>query len=124
MPVARSRMLRRSGLTRIGLLLAAGLAVTTLSSCSSDGQSAQDAYKIGCPALDAAAAGGSVVNQAAVKALQAALDSGQLDPEPMKWVEAAIDVLTSSDPADIPAGAKKMLVDGCAEHGYTLQNIE
>jgi hypothetical protein len=110
-------------LRRLGLLLAAGLTVTGLTACASDGQAAEDAYKIGCPALDAAVAGGSVVNEAAVKALQAAHDSGQLDPEPMKWVAAAIGVLTSSDPNDIPADARKLLVDGCADHGYTLQNL-
>ncbi|MFT4164763.1 MAG: hypothetical protein QM650_05930 [Microlunatus sp.] len=108
---------------RLGLLLVAGLAVTSLAACSTESQSADDAYKIGCPALDAAAAGGSTLNQAAVKALEAARDSGQLDPEPTKWVDAAISVLSSSDMSDIPADAKKLLIDGCAEHGYTLQNL-
>lgn len=111
-------------LRRLGLLVAAGLAVTALTSCSSDSQPTQDAYKIGCPALDAAMAGGSVANQAAVKALEAARDSGQLDPEPEKWVNAAIGALTSSDPSAVSADAKKLLIDGCAEHGYTLQNLK
>lgn len=108
---------------RLGLLLTAGLVATSLAACSTESQSAGDAYKIGCPALDAAAAGGSTLNQAAVKGLEAARDSGQLDPEPTKWVDAAIGVLSSSDTSDIPADAKKLLIDGCAKHGYELQNL-
>lgn len=99
------------------------MAVTSLTACSSASPTAEDAYAIGCPAVDAAVAGGSVANQAAVRALEVARDSGQLDPEPTAWVEAAIGVLTASDPNDIPADAKKLLVDGCADHGHPLQNL-
>ena len=110
-------------LLRLGLLLAAGMTVTGLTACTSDTQGAQDAYKIGCPALDTAMAGGSVANQAAIKGLEAVRDSGQLDPEPAKWVDAALGALKSANPDDIPADARKLLVDGCADHGYTLQNL-
>ena len=110
-------------LLRFGLLLAAALTVTGLTGCTSDSQGTQDAYKIGCPALDAAMAGGSVANQAAIKGLEAIRDSGQLDPEPAKWVDAALGALQSANPDDIPADARKLLVDGCADHGYTLQNL-
>ena len=41
----------------MGLLVAAGLTVTGLTSCSSQPQAAEDAYRIGCPALDTALAG-------------------------------------------------------------------
>lgn len=110
-------------LLRLGLLLAAALTVTGLTACTSDTQGAQDAYKIGCPALDTAMAGGSVANQAAIRGLEAVRDSGQLDPEPAKWVDAALGALKSANPDDIPADARKLLVDGCADHGYTLQNL-
>lgn len=119
MPAARHRTHRS-----LGLLLAAVVTVTGLAACSPDSQGAEDAYKVGCPALDAAVAGGSVVNQAAVKALRAARDSGQLDPEPTKWIEAAIGVLTSSDPSAVSTDARKLLIDGCADHGYPLQNLK
>jgi hypothetical protein len=117
--MSAARSLRRFGLLLATVLIAAG----GLSACSSDSAAAEDAYKIGCPAVDTAVAGGSVANQAAVKALQAAHDSGQLDPEPMKWIEAAIAALTSSDPTDLPTDARTLIVDGCADHGYTLQNL-
>ncbi len=111
-------------LLSFGLLLAAAaLTVTGLTGCTSDSQGTQDAYKIGCPALDTAMAGGSVANQAAIKGLEALRDSGQLDPEPATWVDAALGALQSADPDDIPADARKLLVDGCADHGYTLQNL-
>lgn len=110
-------------LHRAGLLVAAAVTVVGLTACSSDSQATQDAYKIGCPAVDTALAGGSVANQAAIKGLEAVRDSGQLDPQPTEWVDAALGVLTSSDPNDIPPDAKKLLVDGCRDHGYTLQNL-
>ena len=108
---------------RLGLLLAAVVTAVGLTACSSDSQASQDAYKVGCPALDTALAGGSVANQAAIKGLEALRDSGQLDPQPKQFVEAALGVLTSANPDDIPADAKKLLVDGCSEHGNTLQNL-
>jgi len=110
-------------LLRLGLLLAAALTLTGLTACTSDAQGAQDAYKIGCPALDTAMAGGSVANQAAIKGLETIRDSGQLDPEPAKWVDAALGALQSANPDDIPADARTLLVDGCADHGYPLQNL-
>ena len=67
-------------------------------------------------------AGGSVANQAAIKGLEALRDSGQLDPDPAKWVDAALGALQSANP-DIPAEARTLLVEGCADHGYTLQNL-
>ena len=115
---ATSRTLRR-----FGLLLAAGFTVAGLTACTAENATAEDAYAVGCPALDAAVAGGSVANQAAVRGLEAIRDSGGLDPEPQRWVEAAIGVLTSSDPDDIPADARALLVDGCADNGYPLQNL-
>jgi hypothetical protein len=118
MPATRTRPL-----LRFGLLLATVLTVAGLTGCTSDSQGAQDAYKIGCPALDTAMAGGSVANQAAIKGLETIRDSGQLDPEPARWVDAALGALKSADPDDIPADARKLLVDGCADHGYTLQNL-
>lgn len=107
---------------RLALLLA-GVVLLGASACSSDDPAPEDAYKIGCPALDAALAGGSVLNRAAVKGLEAVRDSGQLDPDPTAWVETALGVLTASDPQDIPADARKILVDGCEEHGYPLKNL-
>lgn len=110
-------------LHRVGLVIAAIVTTVGLTACTSDTQAEQDAYKIGCPALDTALAGGSVANQAAIKGLEALRDSGQLDPQPKQFVDAALDVLTSADPDDIPADAKKLLIDGCSDHGYTLQNL-
>lgn len=114
----------RPAIQRIGLVLVVGLTIAGLSACSGDSRAGQDAYDIGCPALDAAVAGGSVVNRAAVKGLEAIHDSGQLDPDPQRWVETAISVLTAADPKDVPADARKLLVDGCAEHGHPLQNLK
>ena len=111
-------------LPRLGLLLAAGLTVTGLSACSSESVTAEDAYNIGCPALDAAVAGGSVANTAAIKGLTAIRDSGQLDPQAQEWVDAAVTALESGSAEDIPADARTLLVDGCADHGHELKNLK
>jgi hypothetical protein len=111
-------------LPRFGLLLAAGLTVTGLSACSSESVTAEDAYNIGCPALDAAVAGGSVANTAAIKGLTAIRDSGQLDPQAQEWVDAAVTALESGSADDIPADARTLLVDGCADHGHELKNLK
>ena len=118
MPATRIRPL-----LRFGLLVAAATTVIGLTGCTSDSHGTQDAYKIGCPALDAAMAGGSVANHAAIKGLETIRDSGQLDPEPATWVDAALGALKSANPDDIPADARRLLVEGCADHGYTLQNL-
>lgn len=102
---------------------AAALALGGLAACSETGVSPADAYKIGCPALDAAAAGGSAVNSAGVTGLKVLRDSGQLGPEAQTWLEAAIAALESGRPEELPAEAKALLVDGCARNGYQLQNL-
>lgn len=131
MPLPVTRPHVRQVSHRLGLVLAAGLAIVSLGSCASgnqstdasNSQSTDAAYKIGCPAVDAAAAGGTTLNQAAIKALETARDSGQLDPEPTKWVNTAIDVLSGSDNGKISKEAKKTLIDDCAKHGYPLKNL-
>lgn len=139
MPLPATRPHVRHVSHRLGLVLAAGLAIVSLGSCASgnqstgasdkpstdasNSQSTDAAYKIGCPAVDAAAAGGTTLNQAAIKALETARDSGQLDPEPTKWVNTAIDVLSGSDNGKISKEAKKTLIDDCAKHGYPLKNL-
>ena len=88
------------------------------------GVSAEDAYKIGCPAVDSAAAGGSLVNEATVAGLKQLGESGVLDAEPQRWLDATIDLLESDDPSDVSAEAKKLIIDGCADNGYPLRNLK
>jgi len=102
------------------------LAVAALlgfSSCAQTELSTSDAYKIGCPAVDAAAESGSVVNKVTVAGLKKISQSGRLDPEPQRWVDATISLLESDNPKDAPSDVKKLIVDGCAKNGYPLQNL-
>ena len=55
-----------------------------MAACSPSGGSAQDAYRIGCPALDAAVSGSGTVKGATIKGLEVIRDSGQLDPQPQE----------------------------------------
>jgi hypothetical protein len=98
-----------------------GVALFGVAACSQANVTAEDAYKIGCPAVDSAVAGGSVANQATLAGLRALRDSSTLDPEPQKWLDATIAVL--ENPENVPPEAKKLIVDGCADNGYPLRNL-
>jgi hypothetical protein len=105
---------------------AAVLAVVTLfglSSCASADIKPEDAYKIGCPLVDAAVTTGSVASKATVAGLKKLRDSGALDPEPKKWLDAVISVLDSADPKKAGEDTKNLIRDGCAKHGYPLHNL-
>lgn len=97
------------------------VAVVGLGSCAQTGVTEADAYKIGCPAVDSAVAGGSVTGQATVAGLRALRDSGTLDPQPTQWLDAAIGAL--ENPHDVPPEARKLIVYGCAAQGYPLRNL-
>ena len=99
-------------------------ALIGLASCAEAGVSQADAYRIGCPAVDAAVGGGSVVGKASVTGLKKLSESGQLDPEPQKWLDATISLLESDDPEATPSEAKQLILDGCAENGYPLRNLK
>jgi hypothetical protein len=109
-------------MARIAAAVVALVAVFGLSSCSS-GVKAEDAYKIGCPLVDAAVSTGSVASKATVAGLKKLRDSGTLDPEPQRWLEAVISVLDSADPKKAGEDTKKLIRDGCASHGYPLHNL-
>ncbi len=99
-------------------------ALIGLASCAEAGVSQADAYRIGCPAVDAAAGGGSVASKASLTGLRKLSESGQLDPEPQKWLDATISLLESDDPQAAPSDAKQLILDGCAENGYPLRNLK
>ena len=105
------------------LALAAVVTALTLTSCAEAGVSAQDAYKVGCPAVDSALGGSTVANKVTVTGLKALRDSNQLGPEAQGWLAAVITTLESSDPKDLPADVKKVVVDGCRDNGFELQNL-
>ena len=94
------------------------------TSCAQTTIQAADVYKIGCPAVDTAVGGGSAVSKVTVAGLKKLSESGQLDPEPQRWVDATISLLESDDPRNPPSDAKKLIIDGCANHGYPLQNLK
>jgi hypothetical protein len=104
-------------------LLVGLAALVGLSACSS-GISAADAYKIGCPAVDTAAGGSSLVNKATVAGLKQLRDSGALAAEPQRWLDATIALLDSEDPNAVSAEVKQIVLNGCAENGYPLRNLK
>jgi hypothetical protein len=114
-----SRSMRR-------LIVATVLAATSLlglASCAQADIQPADVYKIGCPAVDAAVGGGSAVSKVTVAGLKKLSESGKLDPEPQKWVDATISLLESDDPQNSPSDVKRLIIDGCTKNGYQLQNL-
>lgn len=107
------------------VIVATVLAVATLlglTSCAADVQVA-DVYTIGCPAVDAAAGGGTVVSKVTLAGLKKLSESGRLDPEPQQWLDATISLLESDNPKDASSDVKRLIVDGCAKNGYPLHNL-
>jgi hypothetical protein len=98
---------------RVAAAVAAVL-LLALAGCAQADVKPEDVYSIGCPAVDGAVASGSVAKKA----------SGQLDSEPQQWVDATISLLSAATPEDIPADARKLIIDGCAEAGYPLSNLK
>ena len=107
-------------LTRV-LLAGAAVGALALSGCAQTGLRVEDAYKVGCPALDAVAASGSVVGKVALAGLEQLRDSGNVSGDAKKWVETSITFL--SDPKKVSESDKKFIKDGCASHGYQLKNF-
>jgi hypothetical protein len=93
------------------------------SSCAQTDLSVSDVYKVGCPAVDAAAGGSSAVSKLTVAGLKKVSESGRLDPEPQRWVDAVITLFDSEDPRNAPDEVQKLVIEGCAKNGYPLQNL-
>jgi hypothetical protein len=93
-------------------------------SCAQTDISPSDIYRIGCPAVDAAAGGSSAVSKVTVAGLKKLSESGKLDPEPQRWVNAVITLFDSEDPRNAPDDVQKLIKDGCAKNGYPLQNLD
>ena len=108
---------------RLAAAVVAALLLAVAACAQADVQP-EDAYRIGCPAVDAAVASGSVAKKATVAGLKKLSASGQLDPEPQQWVDATISLLSAAKPEDTPTDARALIVDGCAENGYPLQNVK
>lgn len=101
----------------------AATAFVGLASCSQTDLNPTDVYKIGCPAVDAAVEGGTMVSKVTVAGLKKLSQSGKLDADAQRWVDATISLLDSKDPKNPPSDAKKLIIDGCAKNGYSLQNL-
>jgi hypothetical protein len=105
-----------------GVLLSMAVLIG-VAACSS-GVTAADAYKVGCPAVDSAVGGGHLVSKATVAGLKKLSESGTLDPEPQKWLDATISLLESDNPNQVSSDAKQLIIDGCAKNGYPLRNLK
>jgi hypothetical protein len=113
----------RTRAQRLVIVLVAAVGLSGLAGCSEAGVSESDAYKIGCPALDAAIATGALGSKAAVAGLEKLQQSQDLSEQTSQWLDTAVSALKTTDPDQMPAAAKARLVDGCADNGYPLRNL-
>ena len=115
-------------MTRWGRRTAVSLAVLAslsgLTACSESDVDAADAYRVGCPALDAVLGGGGLAKKAGVAALRKLSEQPELGDEARQWLAAAAPVLNNAGADDLPASTKAVLVDGCSDNGYQLQNLK
>jgi len=109
---------------RLVVTLAAAVSLTSLAGCSESGITEDDAYQIGCPAVDAAVAGGSLGTKAAVAGLEKVREQPDLSKRTTKFLDTAVAALKTTDPNEMPSDAKAVLLKGCADHGYPLRNLE
>lgn len=103
---------------------AAVTALVGLAGCSQTSVTTADAYKIGCPAVDATMASGSVANRVAVSTLREVRDRAHPSKQTKRWLNASIDLLTAENPDAISPRTKKLIIDGCKRNGYPLQNLK
>jgi hypothetical protein len=106
------------------LVPAVVLMLAALAGCSQSSLTTEDAYKIGCPAIDATVASGSVANEVAVTTLKEIRDRSHPSQDTRKWLNAAINLLTSDHPSTASRNAKNLIIKGCRENGYPLQNLK
>jgi hypothetical protein len=109
---------------KIASMTAALLATAGMVGCSQTSLTVEDAYKIGCPAIDATVASGSVANDVAVATLKEVRDRGNPAPEAKKWIDASIELLTAEDPGQVSKPTKKLIIKGCKQAGHPLQNLK
>lgn len=99
------------------------MALVAFSACAQTDLTTEDAYKVGCPAVDATVATGSVANQVAVTTLTEVRDRSHPSKDTKQWLNAAINLLTSDHPSQSSRQAKKLIISGCRQNGYPLQNL-
>lgn len=106
-------------------MAALAVAVAGLIACAEAGVGVgeDDAYAIGCPAIDSVVGGGSAASRATVAGLERLRDATDPSPETRRWIDAAVTLLQTADPNRLPPGARALLVDGCAERGHGLRNL-
>lgn len=106
------------------LVAVAAVAVAVVvAGCSQTNLTAEDAYKIGCPAIDATVASGQVANDVAVTTLKEVRDRAHPSKQTRQWLDAAIQLLTSDHPNSLSRDTKNLIIKGCKENGYQLQNL-
>lgn len=106
----------------LALVLVAGGCDAAKDEGEGDQVAANDVYAIGCPALDTALAADEVSRRVTAATLRE-LRGQDMSHDADRWVDAAITVVESSEPLDLPADVRSVVVDGCGDAHRPLQNL-
>lgn len=96
---------------------------SSASAKSSDTVSKDDAYNIGCPALDTALGAGSFARKAASTVLGGLAGSDSVSADQKEWLNDAKQLLATSKPEDVPGSVRSRVSKACSQHGHPLANL-
>jgi hypothetical protein len=112
----------------VGLMFAAGCSSSDKSSSEKPSHkassiSSDDAYNVGCPAVDTALGAGSLARKAASAVLGKLAGDDSLSSDQRQWLKDAKELVGASKPDDVPGSVRSRISKACKEHGHPLSNL-
>lgn len=113
-----------------GLVFAAGCSSSSDDSsgkpshkATSSAISSDDAYNVGCPAVDTALGAGSLARRAASVVLGHLAGNDSLTSDQRQWLKDAKELVSASKPDDVPGSVRNRISKACKDHGHPLSNL-
>lgn len=115
----------------VGLLFGAGCSSSSDDSspdksahkATSTAISSDDAYNVGCPAVDTALGAGSLARKAASAVLGRLAGNDSLSSDQREWLKDAKELVSASKPDDVPGPVRSRISKACKDHGHPLSNL-
>lgn len=108
----------------VGLMFAAGCSSGKPSGRSTaTATGSDDAYNVGCPAVDTALGAGSIARRAASAVLGQLAGNSNLSADQRAWLRDAKELVGASKPDDVPGSVRARISKACKDHGHPLSNL-
>jgi hypothetical protein len=115
----------------VGLMFAAGCSSSDDTSsadkhsdkATSTAIDSDDAYNVGCPAVDTALGAGSLARKAASVVLGKLAGDDNLSSDQREWLKDAKELVSASKPDDVPGSVRSRISTACKDHGHPLSNL-